>query len=78
MLFSLGYNDTATLSPWESYILCPFWLTAISQLLCLVRVEATQLAQPGFGDFLADALVSSLKGQCDDNKEVFWLIQFDK
>ena len=48
MLFSLGYNDTAALSPWERYILYPFRLTAIRQLLCLLRVEAVKLAQAGF------------------------------
>jgi hypothetical protein len=74
--FSLGYNDTAALSPWERYILYPFQLRAISQLLCLIRVEAVKLAQAVFGNFLADAHVSRLKGKCDDNKEVFWLIQF--
>ena len=76
MLFSLGYNDTAALSPWERYMLYHFGLTAISQLLCLRTVEAVKLAQTGFGDFLADARVSRLKGKCDDNKELYWLIQF--
>ena len=75
MLFSLGHNNTAALFPWERYILYPFWLTAISQLLCLGRVVAAKLAQAGFGDFLADARVSSLKGKCDDSKEVHLLIQ---
>ena len=79
MLFSLGYNDTAVLSPWERYILQVylFRLTAISQLLCLIKVEFAKLAQAGFGD-LAIARVSRLKGKCDDNKEVYWLVQFDK
>jgi hypothetical protein len=27
-------------------------------------------------DFVADARVSTLKGKCDDNKELYWLIQF--
>ena len=76
MLFILGYNDTAALSPWEQYILYPFRITAISQLLCVVRVEARKLAQAGFGDFLADVRMNRLKGKCDDNKEVYWLIQF--
>jgi len=76
VLFSLGYNDTAALSSWERYILYPFRLTVISQLLCLIRVEAAKLAQAGYGDFLADTHVSRLKGKCDDNKEVYWLIQF--
>ena len=35
-----------------------------------------KLAQAGFGDFIADARVSRLKGKCDDNKEVYWLMQF--
>ena len=34
-----------------------------------------KLAQAGFGDFLADGRVSRLKGRCDDNREVYWLIQ---
>jgi len=76
--FSLGYNDTAALSPWESYILYRLRLTAISQLLCLSRVKAAKLAQAGFGDFLTDGRVSRLKGKCDNNNEVYWLIQFDK
>ena len=63
MLFSLGYNVTASLSPWEWYILYPFRLTAISQLLCLRRVEAVELLQAGFGDYLADARVGRLKGK---------------
>jgi len=74
--FSLGYIDIAALSPWERYILYPFRHTAISQLLCLIRVEAEKLGQAGFGDFLADARVGRLKRKCDDNKEVYWLIQF--
>jgi hypothetical protein len=74
--FSYGYNDTAALSPWEGYILYRFRHTAIGQLLCLRRVETEKLAQAGFGDFLADAHVSRLKGKCDDNNEVYWLIQF--
>jgi len=49
VLFSLGYNDNAALFPWERYILYPFRLTAISQLLCLTRVEAEKLGQAGFG-----------------------------
>ena len=77
MLFSLGYNDTAALSPWERYILYYFRLTAISPPLCLRRVEGVKLGQAGFGDFLADCRVGRLKGKCDDNKEVYWLIQFD-
>ena len=36
-----------------------------------------KLGQAGFGDFLADCRVGRLKGKCDDNKEVYWLIQFD-
>jgi hypothetical protein len=74
VLFSLGYYDIAALSPWEGYIR----LTAISKLLCLRAVEAAKLGQAGFGDFLADGRVGRLKGKCDDNKEVYWLIQFDK
>ena len=34
-----------------------------------------KLAQAGFGDFLAEVRVSRLKGKCDDNKEVYWLIE---
>ena len=34
------------------------------------KIEAVKLAQAGFGDFLADALASKLKGKCDDSKEV--------
>jgi len=75
-VFSYGYNNIAALSPWEWYILYPFQHTAISQLLCLMRVENMKLAQAGFGDVLADTRVSSLKGKCDDNEEVYWLIQF--
>jgi hypothetical protein len=37
-------------------------LTANSQLLCLMAVEAAKLAQAAFGDFLADARVSRLRG----------------
>ena len=62
MLFSLGYNNTAALSPCERHILYPFRLTANSQLLCLMTVEAAKLAQAAFGDFLADARVSRLRG----------------
>jgi hypothetical protein len=76
--FSYGYNHIAALSPWEQYILYPFRLTAIRQLLCLIRVEPAKLAQSGFGGYLAEALLSRLKGNCDDNKEVYWLVQFDK
>jgi len=71
--FSWFYNHSAVLSPWEQYILCPFWRTSIRQLLCLLRVEAVKLAQAGFGDFLADSGVSRLKGKCDDNKEVYFV-----
>ena len=63
VLFSLGYKDAAALSPWELYVLYPFRLTAISQLLCLRTVETAKLAQAGFGDFLAEAHVSRLKGK---------------
>ena len=76
MLFTLVYNVNAALSPWEWYILYRFRLAAISQLLCLSRVEAVKLLQAGFGDYLADAHVGRLMGKCDDNKEVYWLIQF--
>jgi len=38
-----------------------------------MRVEATKLAQAGFGDFLADTRVSRLKGKSDDNKEVYFV-----
>ena len=72
----MGYNNTAALPPWELNILYSFRLTAVSQLLCLMKVEAAKLSQAGFGNFLADAHVSRLKGKCDDNKEVYWLIQF--
>jgi len=41
-----------------------------------MRVEAEKLGQAGFGDFLGDTRVSRLKGKCDYNKEVYWLIQF--
>jgi len=41
-----------------------------------MRVEAVKLVRAGFGDFLAEARVRRLKGKCDDNKEVYWLIQF--
>jgi hypothetical protein len=67
--FSYGYNHIATVQS------IPIRLTATRQLLCLIRVEATKLAKAGFGDFLADARVSRLKGKCDENKEVYWLIQ---
>jgi len=53
---SLGCNDIAALSPWERYIVYPFRLIAINQILCMIRVEAAKLAQTGFGDFLADAV----------------------
>jgi hypothetical protein len=36
-----------------------------------MRVEAVKLTQTGFGNFLADTRVSRLKGECDDNKEVY-------
>ena len=36
----------------------------------VVRLETVKLAQAGFGNFLADARVSRLKGKRDDNKEV--------
>ena len=78
MPFSSGYCDIAALSPWELNILCPFRLAAISKLLCLRTLEGVNLGQAGFGDFLADSCVGRLKGRCDDNKEVYWLIQFDK
>ena len=42
----------------------------------MISVEATKLSQTGFEDFLADLRVSRLKGKCDANKEVFYLIQF--
>ena len=74
--FILGYDDTAALSPWERYSLYHFRLTAIRQLLGLVRVEVAKLEHAGFGDFLADARVGRLKGKCDDNKQVYWLIKF--
>ena len=35
-----------------------------------------KIAQPGFGDFLADVRVSRLKGKRCDSKEVHWLVQF--
>ena len=73
--FSFGYSDIAVLSPWELYILYPFRLTAIRQPLCLRRVESAKLVQAVFGDFLSDARVSRLKGKCDENNEVYWLIQ---
>jgi len=38
-----------------------------------MRVETMKLAQAGFGDFLADARVSRLKGKCDDNKEAYFV-----
>ena len=66
---SLGCNDIAALSPWERYIVYPFRLIAINQILCMIRVEAAKLAQTGFGDFLADAVwagwrvsVTTIKG----------------
>ena len=62
--------------PGKGTFCTPFGLTAISQLLCLRRVEAAKLLQAGFGDYLADAYVGRLKGMCGDNKEVYWLIQF--
>jgi len=31
--------------------------------LCLIRIEATKLAQAGFGHFLADTRVRKLKGK---------------
>ena len=68
--FSYGYSHITALSPLEQYILCPFWLTSIKQLLCLMRVDAVKLPQSGFGDFLADTRVRRLKGKRDDNKEV--------
>jgi len=37
----------------------------------LDRVEAVKLAQAGFGDFLADNRVRSLKGKRDGNREVY-------
>jgi len=74
--FSLVYNDIAALPPWERYILYPFRHTAISQLLCSIRVEAVKLAQVGFGDFLAGTRVRRLKGKCDDIKTCILLIKF--
>jgi hypothetical protein len=47
--FSLGYTDIAALSPWQRYILYVCWFTEIRQLLSLIRVEAAELAQAGFG-----------------------------
>jgi len=38
-----------------------------------MRVEAVKLAQPGFGDFLADTRVRMLKGKRNDNKEVYFV-----
>jgi len=35
-----------------------------------MTVEVVELAQAGFGDFLADSGVSRLKGSRDGNKEV--------
>ena len=35
-----------------------------------------KLAQAGFGDFLADTRVRELKGERDDNKEVYFVITF--
>jgi len=37
-----------------------------------MRLEAVKLAQAGFGDFLADTRVSRLKGNRDDNTEVYF------
>ena len=68
--FSYGYSHIAALSACEQYILCPFRHTSIRQLLCLMTVEVVELAQAGFGDFLADSGVSRLKGSRDGNKEV--------
>ena len=51
----------------------PFRRTSIRQLLCLIRVEAVKLAQAAFGDFLADTCVRKLKGERDDDKEVYFV-----
>jgi len=36
-----------------------------------MTVEAVNLTQAGFGDFLTDSGVSRLKGKRDDNTEVY-------
>ena len=41
--------------------------------LCLIRIEAEKLAQAGFGHFLADTRVRKLKGNRDENKEVYFV-----
>ena len=56
--------------PGNGTFYAPFRHTPITQLLCLVRVEAVKLAQAGFEDFLADTRVRKLKGELDDNKEL--------
>jgi len=42
----------------------------------LDRVEAVKLAQAALGDFLTDTRVRELKGERDDNKEVYFVIKF--
>ena len=44
----------------------------------LDKSRGRKLAKTGFENFLAYARVRRLKGKYDDNKEVYWLIQFDK
>jgi len=76
--FSYGYNHSASLSPWEQYILFPFRHISIRQMLCLMRVEAVKVAKAGFWDFLADTGVSRLKRKRDGNKEVYFVDTISK
>jgi len=74
--FSYCYSHIAALLPCEQYSLCPFLYTLIRQLLCLMTLEATKLAQVGFGDFLADSGVSRLKGNVTIIKRCILFSQF--
>jgi len=56
--------------PGNSTLCAPFGVHKQTAVM-LKRVEAVQLGQAGFRDFLVGICVRRLKGKRDDNKEVY-------
>ena len=71
--FSYGYSHIAALTPVKSTVYAAFGKHHTDSCLCLIRIQAANLDEAGFGDTSRlTPLSGSWKGMRDDNKKFYF------